>query len=156
MAMDDEDGLSFGYRLPKDVTDAVRRAFHKEEASDAGAGGQSVLGPFVYHAEGLTFAFVEHQGPGSGTCLLMTGVLFAIRWCKPSTRSLKAKETRCVSLSCRSLSQKCAESCFWLTCGYVFVVYASRRFSTELECQIRSACVRCCRPTPWCLFYLAF
>lgn len=67
MPMDDEDGLSFGYRLPKDVTAAVRRAFHKGEASVGGA-GRSVddLGPFVYQAEGLTFAFVEHQGPERG------------------------------------------------------------------------------------------
>lgn len=67
MAMDDEDGLSFGYRLPEDVTDAVRRSFRKEEASGAGAEGEGGLGPFVYHAEGLTFAFVQHEGPGRGT-----------------------------------------------------------------------------------------
>lgn len=67
MAIDDEDGLSFGYRLPADVTDAVRRAHHKEEASGAGAAREGEFGPFVYHAEGLTFAFVEHQGLGRGT-----------------------------------------------------------------------------------------
>lgn len=70
MAMDEEDGLSFGYRLPKDVTDAVRRAFHKEQASGSGSGsgaeGEGGLGPFVYQAEGLTFAFVEHQEPARG------------------------------------------------------------------------------------------
>lgn len=66
MAMDDEDGLSFGYRLPNDVTDAVKRAFQKEEAGGAGVQGEDGLGPFVYHAEGLTFAFVEHQGPARG------------------------------------------------------------------------------------------
>lgn len=64
--MDDEQGLSFGYQLPKDVTAAVKRAFHKEAESGAGAGSGDGLGPFVYHAEGLTFAFVEHEGPGQG------------------------------------------------------------------------------------------
>lgn len=66
MLMDDEDGLSFGYRLPRDVTAAVRRAFLKGEASAGGAESVDQLGPFVYHAEGLTFAFVEHQGPERG------------------------------------------------------------------------------------------
>lgn len=66
MPMDDEDGLSFGYRLPEDVTAAVRRAFHKGEESVGGAGSGDELGPFVYHAEGLTFAFVEHEGPERG------------------------------------------------------------------------------------------
>jgi len=70
MPMDDEDGLSFGYRLPEDVTAAVRRAFHKAEAVAAGGGGSAAvdaLGPFVYHAEGLTFAYVEHQDSERGT-----------------------------------------------------------------------------------------
>lgn len=70
MPMDDEDGLSFGYRLPEDVTAAVRRAFHKGEAavgSTSGSVGVDALGPFVYHAEGLTFAYVEHQDSERGT-----------------------------------------------------------------------------------------
>lgn len=66
MQMDEEEGLSFGYQLPTDVTAAVKRAFLKEEASGGGAGDGGGLGPFVYHAEGLTFAFIEHQGPEGG------------------------------------------------------------------------------------------
>lgn len=34
----------------------------------AGQGAQGALyeGPFVYHAEGLTFAYVEHENEGAG------------------------------------------------------------------------------------------
>lgn len=66
MPMDDEDGLSFGYQFPEDVTAAVRRAFRREQEVGAPAGGGDGVGPFVYHAEGLTFAFVEHQGDAGG------------------------------------------------------------------------------------------
>ncbi|CAN0341535.1 unnamed protein product, partial [Ectocarpus fasciculatus] len=55
---------------------AVRRAFHKEAESGAGAGSGDGLGPFVYHAEGLTFAFVEHEGPGQGATLFVDGTEF--------------------------------------------------------------------------------
>lgn len=66
MQMDEEEGLSFGYQLPTDVTAAVKRALLKGEAAGGGAGDIDSLGPFVYHAEGLTFAFIEHQGPEGG------------------------------------------------------------------------------------------
>lgn len=66
MAMDDEDGLSFGYQLPADVTSALTRAFHKGAEAGPEAGLGDGLGPFVYHAEGLTFAFVEHEGSEKG------------------------------------------------------------------------------------------
>lgn len=68
MPMDDEDGLSFGYQLPEDVTSALRRAFHKGEEAGAAAGNGDGLGPFAYHAEGLTFAYVEHEGSEKGDC----------------------------------------------------------------------------------------
>ena len=65
--MDDLEGLSFGYQLPEDVTSAVRRAYRKGNTLSAGADLDN-LGPFVYHAEGITFAFVEHMGSqGGGT-----------------------------------------------------------------------------------------
>ncbi|CAM9668360.1 unnamed protein product [Ectocarpus sp. 13 AM-2016] len=76
--MDDEQGLSFGYHLPKDVTAAVKRAFRKEAESGAWAGSGDGLGPFVYHAEGLTFAFVEHEGPGQGATLFVDGTDFPV------------------------------------------------------------------------------
>ncbi|CAB1099265.1 unnamed protein product [Ectocarpus sp. CCAP 1310/34] len=76
--MDDEQGLSFGYQFPKDVTAAVKRAFHKEAESGAGAGSGDGLGPFVYHAEGLTFAFVEHEGRGQGATLFVDGTDFPV------------------------------------------------------------------------------
>ena len=66
MPMDEEDGLSFGYQLPGDVTSALRRAFHKGEEAGPAAGNGNELGPFVYHAEGLTFAYVEHEGVEKG------------------------------------------------------------------------------------------
>lgn len=69
MPMDDEDGLSFGYRTPQDVTDALKRKFRQVGAAADGRGledREATLGPFVYHAEGLTFAFVEHEGVDKG------------------------------------------------------------------------------------------
>lgn len=66
MPMDDEDGLSFGYQLPEDVTSALRRAFHRGEEAEPATGNGDELGPFVYHAEGLTFAYVEHEGAEEG------------------------------------------------------------------------------------------
>lgn len=66
MPMDDEDGLSFGYQYPSDVTSAIRRAFRKEHDSAGAAGTGDGVGPFVYHAEGLTFAYVEHEGSDGG------------------------------------------------------------------------------------------
>lgn len=65
MPMDEEDGLSFGYQLPEDVTSAVRRAF-RNMGSKGEAERDERMGPFVYHAEGLTFAFVEHVGGEGG------------------------------------------------------------------------------------------
>ncbi|CAN0418976.1 unnamed protein product [Laminaria digitata] len=73
MPMDDEDGLSFGYQLPEDVTSALRRAFHKGEEAGAAAGNGDGLGPFAYHAEGLTFAYVEHEGSEKGATLFVDG-----------------------------------------------------------------------------------
>lgn len=73
MAMDEEDGLSFGYRTAEDVTAGVKRAFRRQQEARAGGtgdGGVGEVGPFVYHAEALTFAFVEHEGVGSGTSSL--------------------------------------------------------------------------------------
>lgn len=70
MPMDEEDGLSIGYRTAEDVTAGVTKAFRREQevrAGGAGGGGVGEMGPFVYHAEALTFAFVEHEGVGSGT-----------------------------------------------------------------------------------------
>lgn len=66
MPMDDVEGLSFGYQFPEDVTAAVRRAFRKEATSGSLTGNSDGLGPFVYHAEGLTFAFIEHGGSEGG------------------------------------------------------------------------------------------
>lgn len=66
MPMDDEDGLSFGYQFPEDVTAAVRRTFRRGQEAGASAGSGDGVGPFVYHAEGLTFAFVEHQDDAEG------------------------------------------------------------------------------------------
>lgn len=64
MPMDDDDGLSFGYQTPEDVTAALKRSFRKEW--EAGGGGGDELGPFVYHAEGLILAFLEHEGVAKG------------------------------------------------------------------------------------------
>lgn len=65
MAMDDEDGLSFGYQTAQDVTDAVRRRFRQDNEADGGRDREEG-GPFVYQAEGLTFAFVKHEGKEGG------------------------------------------------------------------------------------------
>lgn len=62
MPIDDDDGLSFGYQAPEDVTAALKRSFRKERESGGGEG----LGPFVYHAEGLTFAYLDHEGVDTG------------------------------------------------------------------------------------------
>lgn len=67
--MDEDNGLSFGYQTPEDVTKALRSRFRRlNEAGMAGQGAQGALyeGPFVYHAEGLTFAYVEHESEGAG------------------------------------------------------------------------------------------
>lgn len=143
MAMDDEDGLSFGYRLPKDVTDAVRRAFNREVASGAaGAEGGGVLGPFVYHAEGLTFAFVEHQGPGGGTCS-WEGCGATIDYYLVQSKQVGVVGKRggfcgVVEFSLY-LNESAQRDLFLVTC--CFVVYVLRRPSTALEYQIRgTAC----------------
>ncbi|CAM9223205.1 unnamed protein product, partial [Hapterophycus canaliculatus] len=78
MQMDEEEGLSFGYQLPIDVTAAVKRAFLKEKASGDGARDADGLGPFVYHAEGLTFAFIEHEGPEEGATVFVDGNEFPL------------------------------------------------------------------------------
>ncbi|CAM9270904.1 unnamed protein product [Ascophyllum nodosum] len=89
--MDDLEGLSFGYQLPEDVTSAIRRAYRKGNTLSAGADLDN-LGPFVYHAEGITFAFVEHMGSQGGTTLFVDGNVFPL----PARRAFMA------SLICKS------------------------------------------------------
>lgn len=72
MAMDDDEGLSFGYQMPEDVTDALLRRFRRDRDALARGGqetrGGDNIGPFVYQAEGLTFAYVQHESKEGGKC----------------------------------------------------------------------------------------